>query len=107
MLDETVTTHLLYDCYGALLTERQRRILEMRLFDDWSLGEIAEALRISRQAVHDTVTKTVSQLEGYETKLGILASHLRRREKIEQLEVLLTSKYSVSDDVVQLIRALQ
>ena len=31
----------LYDRYGALLTEHQRRVLDLHLRSDWSLAEIA------------------------------------------------------------------
>ena len=42
---------LLYDYYGDLLTQRQRECFELRYNQDLSLGEIAETLGVSRQAV--------------------------------------------------------
>ena len=32
----------LFDLYGALLTERQQRCLELHLYEDFSLSEIGE-----------------------------------------------------------------
>ena len=45
----------LFDLYGALLTERQQRCLELHLYEDFSLSEIGEELGISRQAVYDNI----------------------------------------------------
>ena len=36
----------LFDLYGALLTERQQRCLELHLYEDFSLSEIGEELGI-------------------------------------------------------------
>ena len=44
-------TDLLYDFYGELLTEHQRRIYEDVVLNDYSLSEVAEELGISRQGV--------------------------------------------------------
>src|SRR5438132_922448 len=43
----------LFDRYGVLLTEHQRRVLELYLGSDWSLSEIARSQETSRSAVHD------------------------------------------------------
>ena len=42
---------LLYDYYGDLLTDRQKECFELRYNQDLSLGEIAEEMGVSRQAV--------------------------------------------------------
>ncbi len=53
MLDKVLRIAELYDFYGALLTDKQRRCLEMHYLSDDSLAEIAEEFGVSRQAVHD------------------------------------------------------
>ena len=52
-MEKIVTQGLLYDFYGELLTEHQKRIYEDVVFNDMSLSEIAEEQGISRQGVHD------------------------------------------------------
>ena len=68
MMEEKVTQTYLYDFYGELLNEHQRRIYEYFVFDDLSLGEIAAEEGISRQGVHDMVKRCTKTLAGYEEK---------------------------------------
>ena len=51
-MEKIVAQGLLYDFYGELLTEHQRRVYEDVVFNDMSLSEIAEEQGISRQGVH-------------------------------------------------------
>lgn len=64
---------LLYDYYGELLTERQRECFEMRYYQDLSLGEIGEILNISRQGVHDNLSRTEVLLRNMEAKTGCVS----------------------------------
>jgi predicted DNA-binding protein YlxM (UPF0122 family) len=93
-LEKTTRVNLLYDYYGGLLTEKQRRFVELHYVEDWSLGEIAEHCGISRQAVHDHLKRAVDQLEQYEAVLGLVDREARRRalanrltEEVETLPV--------------------
>ncbi|MBR2283881.1 MAG: DNA-binding protein [Ruminococcus sp.] len=61
---------MLLDCYGDLLTEHQRSIMELYYCEDLSLSEIGEPLGITRQAVRGIIKRTESLLTGYEEKLG-------------------------------------
>lgn len=61
---------LLYDYYGDLLTDRQKECFEMRYYQDLSLGEIGEELGISRQGVHDNLSRTEALLRNMEAKTG-------------------------------------
>ena len=68
---------LLYDYYGALLTERQRVCFEMRYHQDLSLGEIGEELGVSRQGVLDNLSRTEATLRNMEEKTGCV-----RRDRV-------------------------
>ncbi len=70
-LERATRIILLNDYYGALLTRRQREILAMHYESDLSLGEIGQLLGISRQAVHDLLSRAEEALEGYEKLLGL------------------------------------
>ena len=56
-MEQFVQQTLLYDFYGELLTEHQRRIYEDVVLNDYSLSEVAADLGISRQGVHDNVKR--------------------------------------------------
>lgn len=85
MVDETVRLNLLFDFYGRLLTERQRRIFVMYYEDDLSLGEIAEQFEVSRQAVYDILKRSAKSLEKFERQLRLVARHMAQRSRIEEL----------------------
>lgn len=72
-LEQANRVILLVDYYGQLLTERQRDILSLHYEDDLSLGEIGERLGVSRQAVHDLLSRAEEALEDYEARLGVVA----------------------------------
>ncbi len=70
---DTLELVLLYDYYGGLLTDRQRECFEMRYDQDLSLGEIGEELGISRQGVHDNLSRTEALLRNMEEKTGCVS----------------------------------
>lgn len=70
-MQNIVRTGLLYDFYEKLLTEKQKTVLGFYLNDDYSLAEISEKIKISRQAVHDIIKRTTHKLEDFENKLGL------------------------------------
>ena len=52
-MEKIVEQGLLYDFYGELLTEHQKKIYEDVVYNDLSLAEIAKESGISRQGVHE------------------------------------------------------
>lgn len=81
-LAQAVRVGLLRDLYGALLTPGQQRVLELAFDRDLSLTEAAELLGVSRQAVHDQIRRAISQMEGYEQALGLLAREERQEARL-------------------------
>ena len=70
---DTIDLVLLYDYYGDLLTDRQRECFELRHYQDLSLGEIAAELGISRQGVHDNLSRAEALLRNMEEKTGCVS----------------------------------
>ena len=70
---------LLFDYYGDLLTQRQRLCFDMRHNQDLTLGEIAEELQISRQGVHDNLSRAEALLRNMEEKTGFVRRDLSNR----------------------------
>ena len=85
-MDEIAKNSLLYDFYGSLLTEKQRRIARLYHEEDLSLQEIAEELSISRQGVYDALKKAEQAMADYEEKLGSLKEFLKIQAKKEELQ---------------------
>lgn len=79
---------LLYDFYGELLTEHQKRIYEEVVYHDMSLSEIAQEAGISRQGVHDLIRRCDRLLQGYEDKLHLLERFQDTRKKATEIRTL-------------------
>ena len=78
---------LLLDYYGGMLTDKQRDCFDMRYNQDLSLGEIAEMLGVSRQAVNDNLSRTEALLRRMEENIGcVKRDKLTRRACQEILE---------------------
>lgn len=77
---------LLYDFYGELLTEHQKKIYEDVVYNDFSLGEIAQEYGISRQGVHDLIRRCNNSLQEYENKLHLVEKFLKIKDKIGNLQ---------------------
>ena len=104
-MEKIVEQGLLYDFYGELLTEHQRQVYESRVFDNLSLGEIAEDFGISRQGVHDLIKRCDKILQGYEDKLHLLQRFMSVKEKIQKIESI-TAQDDVRDLANQILEEL-
>lgn len=76
---------LLLDCYGELLTERQRDLAEMYYYEDLSLSEIAEMREITRQAVRDSLLHSEQTLLKMEESLGMAKRVRCMRECLDDI----------------------
>lgn len=87
-MEKIVEQGLLYDFYGELLTKHQQQIYESIVYDNLSLGEIAQEEGISRQAVHDIVKRCDKTLQGYEEKLRLIAKFENIKAKVSSINRL-------------------
>ena len=88
-MEKILENTLLYDFYGELLTEKQRRLFEMHFYDDLSLGEIGDIEGISRQGVSRQLKRCEEALREYEAKLKLVEKFLKIKEKTETMTELL------------------
>ncbi len=75
-MSEKVYLTILFDYYEELLTNKDRDCFKAYYFDNLSLGEIAENLNISRNAIHKRLKRINDKLLLYESKL-----HLYNKEQ--------------------------
>ncbi len=77
---------ILYDYYGELLNEDNRKYFEDYYFDNLSLAEIAQNDNISRNAVHKHIKSTESKLLFYEEKLCLYKKEKSLKELIDKVK---------------------
>jgi predicted DNA-binding protein YlxM (UPF0122 family) len=85
-LEKTNRMNMLFDFYEPLLTDKQRTFLMQYFIEDFTLGEIAAEVGISRQAVYEHIKRAETVLENYEAKLGLLGRHEALRSAMDELE---------------------
>ena len=89
---------MLYDFYGALLSDAQRDVMALYHEDNLSLSEIAEEIGQSRQAVHYTLKKAEAALKEYEDKLGLVKTYKERKKQADRVAELISgSDMSLAD----------
>jgi predicted DNA-binding protein YlxM (UPF0122 family) len=88
-MDDLYKISMLLDFYGQMLTKRQYEILDLHYNSDYSLGEIAEELDISRQGVYDNIKRGKAALFDMEDKLGLVSRFSRQKERTSEILKLL------------------
>ena len=106
-MEERVLISLLLDFYGPLLTDKQRMSLQLHHEDDMSLGEIAEEVGVSRQAVHDNLQRARHILNDYESKLHLVAQYEAREQVINELKDTLPADVLSQSRVQQLLTQME
>ena len=91
---------LLFDTYGGMLTDKQRECFDMRHNQDLSLGEIAEELGVSRQAVNDNLTRTEALLRRMEENIGCVKRDMLLRKALEEFQDIAAQLDASSDPAV-------
>ena len=94
---------LLFDTYGGMLTDKQRDCFDMRHNQDLSLGEIAEELGVSRQAVNDNLTRTEALLRRMEENIGCVKRYKLARRALSRIREAATVLDTSSDPAVRLM----
>ena len=92
---------ILFDTYGMMLTDKQRDCFDMRYNQDLSLGEIAQELGVSRQAVNDNLTRTEALLRRMEENIGSVKRDMMIRKAVQELLDAATVLDASSDPTVQ------
>jgi uncharacterized protein len=96
-LEEIVRQSILYDFYGALLSDHKKQIFEDYVLNDLSLSEIAEEQGISRQGVHDIVKRCNLELKEYEEKLGLVRKFQTIKNTINSIKTIISDAESTGD----------
>jgi len=98
MLDRTIEIGMLFDYYGKLLTDKQKKIVELYYYQDLSLGEIADNLDISRQGVYDHLHRAEDTLKSYEKELNLVARNKNNIKIIQELLEFVKNNEDIKKD---------
>lgn len=101
MKREAFTMSLLLDYYGSLLTQKQRDYFDLYYNQDLSLGEIAEMEGISRQGVHDAISRSETILLDMERATGCVARMQRLRAAASEITCAAQTLAAHSDPAVR------
>lgn len=85
-LEKSIYYCELYNFYRKLLTKKRNQIFYDYYFKDIGLTEISENLKISRQAVLDSIKKTEIMLDDYEKKLKLYNIFNKQKEIINNIQ---------------------
>ena len=102
-IEDTVRYNNLYDLYFSLLTDKQQLYFSYYFKEDYSLSEIADIMKVSRNAVHLQVKKITSHLEDFEEKLNLLEKNVKRNNLIDGL----LNDESIDKDVKDRIKKIE
>lgn len=72
-MEEYVYYNELYDLYGDLLTDKQKKYFEDYYFSNLSFSEMAKDYDVSRNATFKQVHTVMEKLDEYEEKLKLYA----------------------------------
>jgi UPF0122 protein BLAHAN_05746 len=87
-MEDFVTQALLYDFYGELLTENQKRIYAEVILEDYSISEVAKDEGVSRQSVFDMVKRCEHTLMEYESKLNLVKRFMVTKELARKIKAI-------------------
>ncbi len=74
-LEKFIEMSILFDFYSELLSEKQKIVVDCYYNDNFSLGEIAEKVKISRQGVYDSLKRAEELLREYDSKLKLMEKY--------------------------------
>ena len=101
-MEEKIKISMLLSLYGNLLTETQKKYMDLYYNQDWSLSEIGENENITRQAVRTILVKSKNKLYEYEEKIGFL----KRQEKINKLLIKLEEQ-NISEETKKILEKIK
>ena len=77
---------ILYDYYGEILKDIEKKYFEEYYFDNLSLSEIAANYNISRNAVHKHIKESEKKLLFYESKLSLYKKDIKIKKIINEVK---------------------
>ena len=101
-MEEKIKISILLNLYGNLLTQTQKKYMDLYYNKDWSLSEIGESENITRQAVRTILVKSKNKLYEYEEKIRFL----KKQENINNLLKKIEEK-NISEEIKKILQEIK
>lgn len=85
-MSKNLNVAVLLDFYGAMLTDKQRDVIDLYYNQDLSLSEIAEHEGITRQGVRDSIKRGEVFLFELEDKLKLFDGYIETQKAIQSIK---------------------
>ena len=85
-MDEIIYLNELFDLYGDLLSDTQKKYFKDYYFDNLSYGEIADKYNVSRNAIFKQLKIGVDKLNKYEKTIGLYEKNKKLVEIIKKID---------------------
>lgn len=86
-MKDVVYMNKLYDCYGNLLTDKQKEYFEDYYINNLSISEISENNGVSRAAAHKNIKDLESKLQQFENNLKLIEKFNKILELVENTDL--------------------
>ena len=85
-MDEIIYLNELFDLYGDLLSDTQKKYFRDYYFDNLSYGEIAEKYNVSRNAIFKQLKNGTDKLIKLENTIGLYEKNTKLKEIIKKID---------------------
>lgn len=102
-LEKTIRMNLLFSFYGALLTPKQSQYMSGYYEEDYTLAEIADNSKVSRQAIYDSIKRAEEALIDYEEKLQLVEEFNNRTNTLREIKKHIEESYGNDERLNELI----
>ena len=85
-MDSIVEKSMLFDFYGELLTEHQKKVYSEYIQNDLSVTEMAGLLGISRQGAHDMIRRCEKIMRDYESRLQLFSRYRKVKKMVTEIQ---------------------
>ena len=85
-MEEKIKISILLSLYGNLLTDTQKKYMDLYYNEDLSLSEIGINENVTRQAVNSILIKSKKKLQEIEEQLKFMEKERKIKELLQELE---------------------
>lgn len=96
-MEDVVYYNELYDIYGGLLTDKQRKYFEDYYFNNYSFAEMADQYDVSRNAMFKQIHIVMDKLVQYEETLCL------KKKRDEILKILEDAPSNIRDRIDEIL----